>query len=144
MTGTGTPTLGVMLRDDETAPFFEAAGRGQLVVQQCAQCGHRQFPAPFTPGTTRCHTCLSPDLSWQPVRGAGSLVSWTVLRGRPALDGAAAPATVVAVVELEEGPWVHTQLRGVGDGADLAAGLALQVTFEQPDGGEPLPVFLPA
>ncbi|HEU0102403.1 MAG TPA: OB-fold domain-containing protein [Mycobacteriales bacterium] len=142
MTTTSTSTLGVMVRDEETAPFFDAAAGGRLAVQQCARCGSRQFPQPFTPGTDRCHSCLSPEVSWEPVSGQGTLVTWTVLRGRPAADGTPAPATVVGVVELAEGPWVHTQLRGVDETA-LAAGQPFTVAFEQPEGGEPLPVFYP-
>lgn len=136
-------TLGVMVRDDETAAFFDAAGDGKLVVQLCGNCGYRQFPQPFTPSTERCHNCAGTELSWQPVSGRGSLVTWTVLQGRPAADGTPAEVAVVGVVELDEGPWVHTQLRDV-DPAALTAGMPLAVAFETPEGGEPLPVFRPA
>lgn len=135
------PTLGVMVRDDDTAAFFDATAAGRLVVQQCGRCGHRQFPQPFTPGTNRCHACAGSELTWEPVAGTGTLVTWTVVHSRPAPDGTPAPQPVVGVVELDEGPWVHTQLRGVGEGPALAAGLRVQVEFERPDGGETLPVF---
>ena len=141
-TTTGTP-VGVMVRDEETAAFFDAAAAGALVVQQCAGCGERQFPSPFTAGTARCHHCASGGLSWVPVAGTGALVTWTLQQGRPAPDGTPAPVAVLAVVELDEGPWVHTQLRDV-DPVALHAGDRFAVEFEQPEGGEPLPVFRPA
>lgn len=142
MTTTNGIPVGVMVRDEVTAPFFDAAAAGRLVVQLCATCGERQFPAPFTPGTDRCHHCAGDQLSWVPVAGTGALVTWTLQQGRPAPDGTSAPVAVLAVVELDEGPWVHTQLRDV-DPAALRAGARLSVRFERPAGGEPLPVFHP-
>jgi uncharacterized protein len=136
-------TLGVMVRDEETSAFFDAAAAGTLVVQVCGDCGHRQFPQPFTPGTSRCHGCTSSDLSWQPVSGQGNLVTWTVLQNRPQPDGTPAPVVIIGVIELDEGPWVHTQLRDVTI-HDLTPGLRLIVDFERPAAGEPLPVFRPA
>lgn len=142
MTTTG-PVLGVLVRDDETAPFLDAAAAGTLVVQQCGRCGGRQFPQPSTPGTDRCHHCAGDALSWVPVAGTGQLVTWTLQQGRPAPDDGTVPVLVLGVVELDEGPWVHTQLR-VEDPAALEAGMRLAVQFERPEGGEPLPVFGPA
>lgn len=136
-------TLGVMVRDKQTNAFFDAAAAGTLVIQVCGDCGYRQFPQPFTPGTSHCHACASSDLSWQPVSGQGNLVTWTAMQNRPEPDGTPAPVIIVAVIELDEGPWVHTQLRDVAI-QDLTPGLPLRVGFEQPDGGEPLPVFRPA
>jgi uncharacterized protein len=143
MAASAAPTLGVMVRDDETSAFFAAADAGTLVVQVCGDCGYRQFPQPFTPGTSRCHACASKGLSWQPVSGQGSLITWTVLQNRHGPDDDPAPVVIVAVIELDEGPWVHTQLRDVAVG-DLTHGLRLSAGFERPEGGEPLPVFRPA
>jgi hypothetical protein len=50
---------------------------------------------------------------------------------------------IIGVIELGEGPWVHTQLRDVAI-HDLTPGLRLIVDFERPAAGEPLPVFRPA
>jgi uncharacterized OB-fold protein len=142
MSSTGTP-VGVLARDDETAPFLDAAAAGTLVVQQCGRCAQRQFPSPTTPGTGRCHSCASDALSWVPVAGTGRLVTWTLQQGRPAPDGTPAAVTVLGVVELDEGPWVHTQLR-VHEPVALEPDMRLAVQFERPEGGEPLPVFGPA
>jgi uncharacterized OB-fold protein len=143
MTVVATCTLGVMVRDAETSAFFDAAANGTLVVQACGRCGYEQFPQPFTPGTAVCHGCGGNELSWQPVTGAGQLVTWTVIQGRPAPDGTAAPVTIIGVVELDEGPWLHTQLFDAAT-SELKPGLRLVAAFCQPDGGEPLPVFRPA
>ena len=48
----------------------------------------------------------------------------------------------VGLVELEEGPWLHAQLDVDPDA--VAVGQALSVRFEQPEGGEAIPVFEPA
>jgi uncharacterized OB-fold protein len=29
--------------DAVSAPYWEAAARGELLIQECKQCGHRQF-----------------------------------------------------------------------------------------------------
>ena len=142
MAASATSTLGVIVRDEETSAFFDAAAAGILVIQVCGHCGYRQFPQPFTPGTSRCHACASSDLSWQPVSGHGKLVTWTIMHNRPEPDRTPAPMIIVAVIELDEGPWVHTQLRDVAI-QNLTPGLPLSVDFQQPDRGEPLPVFRP-
>jgi uncharacterized OB-fold protein len=120
----------VIRRDSRCEPFFDAAARDQLLIKRCAECG-RWFPAE-TPG---CAQCGAGDLRWAQACGDGSLVSWAVVP----------PATVLALVELEEGPWLHTQLRcGQTDPAGgLRAGMPVTVRFVHPEEGESYPVFLP-
>ncbi len=134
--------VSVIARDDESAEFFDATAQGTLVVQSCATCGHLQYPLTFAPAVIRCRNCGSAELSWVPVAGNGSLVTWTHIHRRPRPDGTPAPVTTVGVVELDEGPWVYTQLRSVPD--ELHAGDRVQVAFERADGGEALPVFEPS
>jgi len=54
MPGFGGPALNRLV-----TPFYEAAGRGHLVIQQCDDCGyHRHVP------TDICYNCLSWDWHW--------------------------------------------------------------------------------
>ncbi|URN00552.1 OB-fold domain-containing protein [Actinomadura madurae] len=48
----------------------------------------------------------------------------------------------LALVELAEGPWMHTRLDGVSRD-DLREGLPLRAAFEQPDEGESYVLFRP-
>jgi uncharacterized OB-fold protein len=135
--------VGPILRDDESAEFFDATADRKLLVQHCAVCGHKQYPLPFAPSVRRCRACASRNLSWEPAAGTGTLVSWTHIHGKPGKDGSPAPVTTVGIVELDEGPWVHTQLRVAPDHA-LRVGDALQVDFDRAEGGEAVAVFVPA
>ena len=49
----------------------------------------------------------------------------------------------VAVVELEEGPLLHTNIVGCGDDA-LVVGMDLEVEFDDQPEGFTLPLFRPA
>jgi uncharacterized OB-fold protein len=123
-------------RDEASAPFFDAARSGQLLVRRCADCGH--WVAPYTRmglALERCPTCTSPRLTWEAASGEATLVTWTVVHTR---EG---PSRPVGVVELAEGPWMTAGVDA--DPATLAAGMALRVGFEHPGGGEPVPVFRP-
>ena len=123
-------------RYEASAPFFDAASAGRLLIRRCADCGH--WIAPYTRmGLTldRCPNCTSGSLEWAPASGEGTLVTWTVVHTR---EG---PARPIGVVELAEGPWLTAPVDA--DPATLAAGMALRAGFERPGGGEPVPVFRP-
>ena len=122
-------------RDEESAPFFDAAARHELLIRRCERCG-RAYP-PYQ------HGC--PDggaLAWTPAAGTGTLVTWAVEHGAvadPAL-AAAADTSVLSLVELAEGPWLYAALVDV-DPATLREGAAVVVRFVQPGDGELVPTF---
>jgi uncharacterized OB-fold protein len=122
-------TVGPVDRDDATAEFFDGTAAGRLLLRRCEQ-GHYSEPA-----AAQCTTCASLRLEWAAAAGGASLVSWTITR-QP--DGA---ATVLVIAELDEGPWLWSQLVGA-DPAALAAGLRLAVSFARADAEhETVPVF---
>jgi uncharacterized OB-fold protein len=121
-------------RDAWSASFFDAAARGQLLILQCGNC--RQFSAPQA---RHCAYCSSGALEWVPSAGRGEIVTWTVPHRRE--GGTTEPAYVVAIVQLDEGPW--TYVHGSPDVA-LAAGQPVSITFAPVDGGEFLPVLAPS
>jgi uncharacterized OB-fold protein len=127
--------LGLVARDDATAEFLDAAARGEFLIQRCAACSRHSGPQ-----AQQCHACGATELSWIPAAGEASIVSWTIAHGRPAADGSVA-TTVLAIAELAEGPWWWSQIVEIADPGQLTAGLSLRISFEQPDGSEPIPVF---
>jgi uncharacterized protein len=116
-------------RDDESAPFFEGAARGELMVKRCDACGHHVRPVALV-----CTACRSDALEWAPAAGTGTVVSWAVVHGR---DG----HTVGAVVELDEGPWFDARLVDA-DPEALEVGTPVEARFVQA-GDEWVPVFAP-
>ena len=82
-----------------TTPFWEAAAKGQLMIQFCEDCAK----AVFYPRTI-CPICWSHQLIWREASGHGTLKSFSVIY-KPGHPGWL-PATpyVVGLVELEEGP----------------------------------------
>jgi uncharacterized OB-fold protein len=133
-------TLAALARDDASAQFFDAAAGGVLLYQLCAACGHAQLPIGGSV-RTRCRQCGLGEAAWAPASGAATLVSWTSSPVRTA-EGSA-PGPVIGLVELAEGPWLETQLRGLtGAPGELDEGAPFHVGFERPDGSEAIPVFL--
>jgi hypothetical protein len=125
--------LGAFTRDDDTAEFLDAAARGEFLVRRCDH-GHISEPA-----TESCTTCPSRALHWIAASGRARLVSWAVTYS-PGADGAQRPH-VLAVGELEEGPWWWSCIPGA-DPEALSVNDALVVGFETPaDTEESLPVF---
>ena len=123
---------------DLTRPFWEAAGRGSLVVQRCTACGHRRFP----PGPV-CTRCLGAASEWTPVSGRGRVLSHLVFhQGYSAAWKPHTPYSVL-MVQLDEGPRMFSDLddpdkRHVD--ADLV-GRAVVVWFDPAGDGIAVPRF---
>ena len=94
------------LPEPEAAEYWAAARDGTLLVQRCDRCGHHQlYPRAL------CVVCHSP-VSWAEASGRGTVYSYTVIRqnySRPFRDWM---PYVVALVDLEEGPRIMTNIVG--------------------------------
>ncbi|MDN5913751.1 MAG: OB-fold domain-containing protein [Pseudonocardia sp.] len=132
----GFPTVE---RNGESVAFFDAAARGELLMQRGPSGAVLPPEARTDPETG------SADLEPVVVSGRGHLVTWSVVHRAPVPALADAVPYVSAVVELAEGPWLIVRL--LGDPASLHAGDPVRVRFETSggsgDGGETLPVFEP-
>ncbi len=119
--------------DALTAPFWEATVRGELAIQRCRVCGAHQFyPRPF------CLACDSTELVWVTAAGTGTVYSMTTVRMQvsPELE----PPYIVAIVQLDEGPRLMTN---IVDGM-CRIGDRVQVAWLKRRDAPPLPVFRPA
>jgi len=119
----------------ETRHFWEGTAAGELRLQRCRACERAYFPPqPF------CPRCTGTDVEVVRATGRGSLHSY-VINHRPA-PGFEAPY-VIAVVELEEGPRLLSNLVGVAADPDaLPIDLPVVVAFEAV-GDVTLPLFRP-
>jgi uncharacterized OB-fold protein len=93
----------------------EALAGGKLEFQQCA-CGNRWLPP-----RDFCPQCLGADWRWVQASGRGRLVSWVVYRVAYDESRASGLPYNVAVVELEEGPRLITNMLDHADGRGLKA-----------------------
>jgi uncharacterized OB-fold protein len=124
--------------DLETEPYWAAAKDGRLLIQRCSACGRAFFyPRPF------CPTCWSDDVSWEEASGRATLYTWSVVRQNDLPPWPDRVPYVAAVVDLDEGPRMLTNIEGC-DAEDLQVGMALQVAFREETDDITLPVFRPA
>lgn len=128
------PSVAPPVDDRDDRFFWEGARAGQLMIQRCASCGAlRHPPAPM------CPRCQSTERDALAVSGRGRLHSWILSHHPSAPDDA---PRVVALVELEEGPRIVSNLLGT-DPADIGNDMAVEVCFVDYD-GVVLPQFRPA
>lgn len=120
----------------ETQHFWDGAKAGELRLQRCDDCGDAYFPPrPF------CPACSSRSVSVFKASGNATLYSYVINhRNHPAFDG---PYSI-AVVELEEGPRMMTNIVGVEQTPEaLQLDMPLEVTFEEMSEAISLPYFQP-
>ena len=111
-------------------PFWEAAERRELVVQHCTTCGAHQFYArPF------CLACGSERVEWTRAAGTATVYSVTTVHVQWSPDHE--PPYQVAIVELDEGPRLTTNVVGGG----VSIGERVRVAWREREGRPPLPVF---
>ena len=123
--------------DETSVPFWEAAARGQIVIQRCASCEQvRHPPQPM------CPSCNSFDAEWTRVSGRGRVWSWVVVHP-PVLPAFAEKTPYnVAVVELDEGVRMIGNLLGLAN-EDIVEGMPVEATFEDVEGDVSLPQWKP-
>jgi uncharacterized OB-fold protein len=129
------PARTVPVPTPETAHYWEGTAKGELRLQRCRTCTTPYFPPqPF------CPSCSSDDVDVVQASGYGTLHGYVIThRAAPGFD---APY-VIAVVELDEGPRLLTNLVGVAVDPDaIALDLPVEVVFE-PVGDVVLPMFRP-
>lgn len=121
----------------ETQHFWDGTKAGELRLQRCDDCSEAYFPPrPF------CPNCGSRSVSVFTASGKASLYSYVINhRQHPAFDG---PYSI-AVVELEEGPRMMTNIVGTPQTPEaLTLDMPLEVTFEDMSETIALPYFQPA
>lgn len=116
--------------DPLTRPFWQAASRGELLIQRCADCAAHQFyPRAF------CLACGSLRVEWRPVAGSATVYSLTTVRIELSAD--LPPPYVVALVDLDVGPRLLTWIEGEG----IRIGDRVHVAWRARADAPPLAVF---
>jgi uncharacterized protein len=122
-------------RDEINTPYWSSLANGVLSFQRCNACGHAWLPA-----RSECPHCLADDSQWVPASGGAKLVSWVVyhLSYHPAF-AQRLPYTV-AVVELDEGPRLISNIVMAGETEALKIERRLRLVIED-EGGTAVPRF---
>jgi len=120
--------------DAESEPFWTAVNEGKLLVQECSVCGQRQLY-----GRSLCTNCHSAALTWIESSGLGTIYSRTIIRQNPNRSFKHLIPFVVALVDLDDGPRMMSNVVGT-PAEDVKIGDRVRVVFE-PLPGAALPLF---
>jgi hypothetical protein len=123
--------------DLDNQEFWASCKRHEMRLQKCADCGYwRYYPSPL------CHRCGSFAARWTPVSGLAKVYTSSVVHRPPSHAFAEDVPYVYAVVELEEGPMMPTNIVGI-DPDDVRIGMAVKVTYDDVTDEITLPKFAP-
>src|SRR5258706_13486782 len=119
----------------DSLAYWNAARERRLVIRECKACGHRHFMPRHL-----CPECWSDQLEWMSCAGTGTVHSYTIMRRAPLAAFAALAPYVIALIELDEGPRMVTNILGE-DALSVQIGDRVQVNFEDRGEGAMLPQF---
>ena len=124
------PTITDLNRD-----FWEGCRQGRLRMQKCGGCAHIRYPISHV-----CPRCLSYEYQWTDLSGRGSVFSYVVFHQIYNRAFAQDVPYNVALVQLEEGPRMYSNVVGVPNDA-VKVGDRLQVVFDAVTPDVTLPRF---
>ena len=122
---------------EENRPFWEGCQQGKLLLQYCSECHQYQFyPRLY------CMKCNSDTLHWVEVSGHGIIYSYTIIHQNKSPEFVHDTPYYVAIVQLEEGPRMLSNIVEV-DATALRVDLPVTVVFDQVTDTITLPRFRP-
>ncbi|MDZ7675821.1 MAG: Zn-ribbon domain-containing OB-fold protein [Acidimicrobiales bacterium] len=120
----------------DTQFFWDGLEEHKLLIQRCADCGElRHPPRPM------CPSCSS--LAWDTVEASGRGTVHSFVMPQHPQDPFVEHPYIVALVDLEEGPRLVSNLREINF-EDASIGMPVEVFFETFDGELVLHQFRPA
>ena len=110
--------------DAESRPFWQGTRERRLMIQRCTACRRHFFYA-----RALCPYCHSDAVDWVTASGRGTIYTFTIARrpAGPAFKGDV--PYVVALVELEEGPRLMTNIIGIAP-ESVHIGQKVKAVFE--------------
>jgi uncharacterized OB-fold protein len=118
-------------------PFWAGARERRLVIQKCVSCKKYVFYPRLG-----CPFCFSDRLEWVQASGRGTVYSYSVVRNNPPSSFMDDLPFVIAIVELEEGVRMMTNIVDC-DPEVVDCDMPVQVTFERLNDEITLPKFKP-
>lgn len=111
--------------DAVSAPYWESLRAHAARFQRCDECSKFMFPPAM-----HCPHCLSSALTWTPVSGKGTVYSCVTVNHPPAPEFAKDVPYNVALVDLDEGVRVWTNVVGI-DPQAVKGGMAVQAQYDE-------------
>jgi uncharacterized OB-fold protein len=113
--------------DGLSAPYWQAARQGRLVIQRCQACGTYHHPP-----LTMCTQCQSENLGYEPVSGKGTIYTSTITHDARTPAFAARQPYAIVWVELDEQPRLRVLTNMPDTPLDqVKIGAKVEVTFEE-------------
>ena len=123
--------------DELDDPFWQACREHRFLVHRCGTCGRSYWPA------SCCIDHGSVTMEWQEASGRGVVHTFTIAHHAYEPSMADRVPYAIAVVQLAEGPFFHTDIVGC-DPADVHVGMDVEATYDQIDDHNVIPRFTPA
>jgi uncharacterized OB-fold protein len=122
--------------DKLTKPFWDAANKERLVIQNCQACNRLQHPP-----APRCAQCGSEDhLAWKQMSGRGKIYNYGVVYDCPVRLLQEDQPFNVAVIMLDEDPGIQMFSHLPGTPVDdVPVGASVEVVFEATANGQKVP-----
>ncbi len=118
--------------------FWESCKKHQLRIQKCQGCGELRWPPSFL-----CPHCHSQESEWVRVSGKGTVYTFTVFHRAYHLGFKEDIPYVTAVVELDEGPHLLSNIVDCEPG-EVRCDMPVEVVWEDIDEDFSIPKFKPA
>lgn len=118
-------------------PFWSALREDRIHMQRCLDCGAWiHYPRP------RCPRCLGERSEWRDVNPTGTVYTFSVAQQPSHAVSIDEVPLVIAVVELDDGPRVTTNVVGI-PADQVRVGQRVTARFEHGDDGLTLLRFTP-
>ncbi|MBW2424429.1 MAG: Zn-ribbon domain-containing OB-fold protein [Deltaproteobacteria bacterium] len=124
--------------DWETRGYWEGAGRGELVLQRCGDCGVVQHRP-----RGLCVSCLSDAIEHFVASGLGRVYTFSIVRQNQMPAFREAVPYVIAYVQTDEGPQILSNVVGC-DPESVEIGMRVKADFVRTGDELGVPRFVPA
>jgi hypothetical protein len=116
--------LPIPVADEASEPFFAGAKEHRLMLLRCTGCGRHRLP-----GRERCADCWSTESEWVQASGRGKLYSFGIMHQQYHPAFAEVTPYNYALVELEEGPRLVTNIVGCPN-EELRTDMPVEAVFD--------------
>lgn len=123
-----------IINADSTA-YWNAARERKLLIRKCQHCNTLHFMPRYL-----CPKCWSDKLEWVESSGLGRVYSFSIIRRAPLAEFAVNTPYVTALIELDEGPRMVTNILGE-NALSVSINDRVEVTFEDRGDGAFIPQF---